>query len=127
MNDKEKKLEILNVQTFASFLFIVSLIVTIILTYNQKQYTLNKKPIFNNKETYIISNANRILVLIIVLMFLYSSYELREISKKKGSNVMLNNLDVFASVLSVIGAIIVLYITANSPVENSLDIENPNI
>ncbi len=127
MNELEEKLKIIDIQLTGSILFIVSLIVTIILTYNQRQYTLHQKPLFNTKQTYIISNLNRILSLTIVLMFLYSSYELREISKQKESNVKLNDLDVFASILSVVSAIIVLYITAKSPVEDSLDIENPNI
>ena len=66
-------------------------------------------------------------VLIVVISFLYTSYEFKKIAEEKGSNVALNELDVFAATLSVISAIIVLYITANSPVEDSLNIENPNI
>lgn len=127
MNKFDQKLKILDLQTIGSILFIVSLIVTIVLTYNQRRYTLHQKPVFSKKETYIISNLNRILVLIIVLIFLYSSYELREIAKKKNSNIKLNDLDLFASFLSVVGACVVLYITAVSPVDDALDIENPNI
>lgn len=127
MNRINDKLKILDLQAIASLLFIVSLIVTIVLTYNQKKYTLHQKPLFSKKETYIISNINRILILIVVLVFLYSSYKLREIAKKKNIDTKLNDLDVFASLLSVIGACIVLYITAVSPIEDALNIENPNI
>lgn len=127
MDKTTDKLKILDLQAIASLLFIVSLITTIVLTYNQSKYTLHQKPLFSKKETYIISNLNRILVLIVVLIFLYSSYKLREIAKQKNSNIKLNDLDVFASALSVVGACIVLYITAISPVEDALAIENPNI
>lgn len=127
MNDYDRKIMVLNIQLIGSSLFIVSLIVTIILTYNQKQYTLHKRPLFSVEQTHLISNINRILVLGIVLAFLYSSYQLREIAKHKNSNVNLNNLDVFAGTLTVISAIIVLYITAKAPVEEALNIENPNI
>lgn len=122
-----KKLNVINIQLIGSSLFILSLIVTIVLTINQKRSTLHQNPIFTTKETYAISNLNRILVLGIVLAFLYSSYELREISIEKESDVGLNDLDVFAAILSVLSGIIALYITAVSPVEDSLDIENPNI
>ena len=88
---------------------------------------MHKKPLFNAKTTYFISNANRLLVLIIVSTFLYISYEQRKLAKSKNSNINLNNLDIFAGTLSVVSAIIVLYITANSPIEDALNIENPNI
>jgi len=127
MNELDKKLKILDIQIIGTVIFIISLIINILLNYNQKEYTLHKKPIFTNKETYIISNFNRIIVLAIVIAFLYTSYQLRELSKRKGGNIKLNNLDLFASFLSVINALIVLYITVNSPIEDSLNIENPNL
>lgn len=127
MRELDEKIKIIDIQLIGSFFFICSLIVTILLTYNQRKYTLHQKPFLTYKQTYVISNLNRILVLIIVLTFLYTSYELREIAIEKESNVELNNLDVFASILSVISAIIVLYITANSSLDDVLDIENPNI
>lgn len=127
MNELDEKLKLLDTQIVGSIFFIVSLLVSILLTLNQRKYTLHQKPLFNAKTTYLISNANRLLVLIIVSTFLYISYKQRELAKIKGSNVNLNNLDVFAGSLSVINAIIVLYITVNSPVEDALNIENPNI
>jgi len=127
MKELEEKLKLLDIQTISSVFFIISLLVSILLTLNQRKYTLHQKPIFSAKATYIISNGNRILVLIIVSIFLYISYEQRKLAQAKDSNVNLNNLDVFAGSLSVISAIIVLYITANSPIEDALNIENPNI
>ena len=127
MREIEEKLNLLDIQIMGTILFIVSLFVSILLNVNQRKYTLHQKPLFSAKTTYLISNFNRLLVLAIALSFLYTSYEFKKIAKEKGSNVALNDLDVFASTLTVVGAIIVLYITANSPVENALDIENPNI
>lgn len=127
MREIEEKLKLLDIQIIGSILFIVSLFVSILLNINQRKYTLHKKPLFNAKTTYLISNFNRILVLAIALSFLYTSYEFKKIAEEKGSNVALNELDVFSSVLTVVGAVIVLYITAKSPVEDALNIENPNI
>lgn len=127
MNNTSDKLKILNIQLIGSYFFIISILISILLTYNQKLYILDKKHLFNYKQTYIISNFNRLLSLAIVIAFLYSSYQLREISKKNDSNVNLNNLDVLAASLSVVGAIIELYITSQSTTEDVLDIENPNI
>ena len=127
MREIEEKIKLLDIQIIGSILFIITLLISITLNYSQRQYTLYRKPLFNAKTTYVISNINRILVLIIVLAFLYTSYEFKKIAEEKDSNVALNELDVFAATLSVISAIIVLYITANSPVEDALNIENPNI
>ncbi|MBE6144970.1 MAG: hypothetical protein E7169_05290 [Firmicutes bacterium] len=126
MREIEEKLKLLDIQIIGSVSFIASIIISIILTYNQRLYTLKQKTIFNRKQTYIISNFNRILVLIIVTSFLYNSYEQKKLAEEKNSNVTLNNLDIVASSLSVVSAIIVLYITAKAPVEDALDIENPN-
>ena len=127
MREIEEKIKLIDIQITGSFIFIITLLVSITLNYSQRNYTLYKKSFFNRKTTYIISNINRILVLIVVISFLYTSYEFKKIAEEKDSNVALNELDVFAATLSVISAIIVLYVTANSPVEDSLNIENPNI
>ena len=127
MREIEEKIKLIDIQIIGSIVFIITLLVSITLNYSQRNFPLYKKPLFNRKTTYIISNINRILVLIVVLAFLYTSYEFKKIAEEKDSNVALNELDLFASILSVISAIIVLYITANSPVEDSLNIENPNI
>lgn len=127
MRNLDEKVKLIDIQLTGSILFVCSLIVTIVLTYNQRQYTLNRKPLFTYKQTYIISTLNRVLVLLIVLSFLYTSYEFREIAIYENSDVELNDLDVFASILTVISAIIVLYITASSSLDTVLDIENPNV
>lgn len=127
MKETEEKLKLLDTQIIGSIFFIITLLVSILLTINQRNYTLNKKPLFNAKTTYVISNANRIVVLCIVITFLYISYKQKKLAEAKDSNVTLNNWDLFAGTLSVISAIIVLYITINSPVEDALNIENPNI
>lgn len=127
MREIEEKIKLIDIQIIGSIVFIITLLVSITLNYSQRNYTLYKRPLFDRKTTYIISNINRIVVLIVVISFLYTSYEFKKIAEEKGSNVALNELDVFAATLSVISAIIVLYITANSPVEDSLNIENPNI
>lgn len=127
MKETEEKIKLLDTQIIGSIFFIGTLVVSILLTINQRNYTLNKKTIFSAKTTYIISNANRIVVLCVVITFLYISYKQKKLAEVKDGNVVLNNLDVFAGTLSVISAIIVLYITINSPVEDALNIENPNI
>ena len=127
MREIEEKLKLLDIQIIGSAVFIVTLFISILLNYNQRRYTLHQKPLFNAKTTYVISNLNRIVVLGVVIAFLYTSYKFKKIAEEKDSNVALNKLDVFAATLSVISAIIVLYITTNSPVEDALNIENPNI
>ena len=127
MRETEEKLKLLDIQIIGTILFIGSLLVSILLNRNQRKYTLKQKPLFNVKTTYLISNLNRILVLGIALSFLYTSYEFKKLAEEKDDNVTLNKLDVLASTLTTIGAVIVLYITANSSVEDALNIENPNI
>ena len=120
--------KIIDIQIVATLLFIVSLTISLVLTYNDKYKTKYDKGFFNNETNYKISVLNRILVVILSFVFLYVNYSNKEIAKNKGQKTKPFQLQIMASELSILAALIVTYVVINSG-EYSLvtSIENPGL
>lgn len=122
INDKETQL--LYIQMYASILFIITTISSVILTYNNikkhefKEYLFNK--CFENKFTI----TNRVIITILVVVFTYINYEFYRISKLKG-NSDIQEKEFFASILALVAGFVLLYTTIKSVSDDNLNI-NPN-
>lgn len=126
--DRTQEIEYLNIQIFISLIVIITVITSIILTYNQKLELQNKKTLFNKRTTHNISYINRLIILITGLIFLYINYKLYQISKKEGEDLKVYYLQIIASILTVIAAAIALYVVSKETEINSVDdVENPII
>lgn len=124
MNKEE---EYINIQLIALIITLISVFISLLLTYNQKLEIKNLETLFSSKNTFKLTKFNRILILILGITFLYVNYNLYKISKKEGENLKPYILQIFASILTVITALITLYVVSLSNKENVSDIENPII
>ena len=128
MKNRQEEISLLNMQLITSIIVIVTVTLSIILTYNQKLNIENKKTIFTKKQTHNISYINRLVILITAIIFLFINYKLYEISKKEGEDLKVYYLQILASILTTIAAIIVLYVVSIEPSGDEIsDIENPVI
>lgn len=108
MNDLNKiRLNIINGQLIALCLFIITLFISILLAYNEKLTLENKKSLFNNNESLRIAIINRIVVVIISLYFVYTSFVEKKINNK-------NNIQIFSAILTLLASIIGLYDLINN-------------
>lgn len=116
----------IELQILLSIFFIFTTIVSIILLYNEDLYLKYKKFILDPKNAYIIASINRIVILIILILFLYANYVDKNIDIIEHKDLKADNLQILSSILTIISAIIVLYVTLeyfNSNINSSL--ENP--
>ena len=128
MKDKNEEIKQINIQIITLLILIVTTTISLLLTYNQKLSLQNKKTIFNKKQTYKISYINRLIILIATIIFLIINYKLYQISKKEGEDLLVYYLQITASILTVIAALIVFYVVSIKPSGNEIsDIENPII
>ena len=82
----------------------------------------------NKKQTQKLSTFNRTLILIIVIVFLVINYILYKISKEEGEDLKPYNLQLIASILTVIASGIALYVVLQEREgEQIVDVENPVI
>ena len=127
MNNKEE-INILNIQLITSLIVIITVAVSLLLTYNQKLNLQNKKTIFTKKQTHNVSYINRLIILITAISFLIINYKLYQISKKEGEDLKVYYLQIIASILTTIASIIVFYVVSIEPSGTDIsDIENPVI
>lgn len=127
-NNTKREITAINIQIFVSTVSILTIIISIALLYNQKLELKEKETLFNAKQTQKISEFNRELLLIIAIVFLLVNYELYDISKQERENLTSYKLQIIASYLTIIAALIALYVVRNP--DNSgeiVDVENPII
>ena len=126
MKQKEE-LNAINIQLYTLVIVLVSTIISIITTYNQKLELENKETLFNSKESLKITLFNRKLIVVIALIFFYVNIKLYNISKKEGEDLKPYNLQIIASIFTIISGLIALYVVSLSNTENVGDVENPVI
>lgn len=123
-----EEIKLLDIQIVVSIISIASVIVSIILVYNEKLDLQNKETLFSYNKTYVISLINRIVLVIIAIIFLYINYRLKIISQEEGEEDQPYNLQIISSCLTIIASIIVLYVVASTyNIEEVADVENPII
>lgn len=113
MNDLNKiRLNIINGQLIALFLFIATLFISILLAYNEKLNLENKKKLFKNDNVLKIAIANRIVVVLLGLYFVYTSIIEKEINNK-------NTLQIYSSILALTASVLGLIDLINNYIELS--------
>ncbi len=127
MNTKnEEELKLINGQIIGIIFFIVTLIVSLLLTYNEKLQRENKPPLFTNKKALDIAFLNRLIVVLLGLYFLYTSYKRKNLENNNLNNYI--NLEIIASWLAFLASAIVFYIVFlnyNNPNFDVSEIEEP--
>ena len=123
LNNKEENY--INIQIYALVFSLIGIIISLLLTYNQKLEIQDRDTLFDSKTTFKIAKGNRILFLIIGIVFLYVNYKLYEISKKEGEDLKPYILQIFASILTIAAAIVTFYVVTLSNKGDVSDIENP--
>lgn len=127
---KNEEVKSLDYQIIATILYLGSLILSLLITYDQRQELLNKKRLFTNKQSNNYSIFNRYLVVALSLVFVFVNYRDKNIAKKYGKDLKFLDLQIGASQLSTISALIVLYVVLESQGENYnivTAVENPTL
>lgn len=128
MSNEEKGIIAIYAQIIVSAISVIEIIVSILLLYNEKLEIKGEKTLFNAEQTQKISVFNRTFILVTAIIFLIINYALYKISKEQGENLKPYELQIVASYLTIIAAIITLYIVLNPTNEGQVvDVENPII
>ena len=124
--DKEE-IRNVNIQFYTLFFSLLSIIISIILTYNDKLSTEGKTSFLGKKTNYNLTLFNRILILSIAIAFLYVNYKSYMNAKTKEKKLKSYELQILASLFTLIAASISLYVVSVSTKETLVDLENPVI
>lgn len=128
MSNKEKESLLITIQIISSIVSIGTVIISIILLYNEQLEINNEKPFLDAEAAQKLTTFNRIVILIIFIVFLVINYILYDISKEEGEDLKPYELQIIASYFSLFAASIALYVVLlQRSGEQVVDVENPII
>ena len=128
MSNKEKESLLISIQIISSIVSIGTVIISIILLYNEQLEINNEEPFLDAEAAQKLTTFNRILILIIFIVFLVINYILYDISKEEGEDLKPYKLQIIASYFSLFAASIALYVVLlQRSGEQVVDVENPII
>ena len=133
MNNSSNKKEdaaLVNLNIISSILFIICSIISLAITFDEKGTILKGKKYFSTKQALNISYYNRIAILVAVLISLYVGYKSYVSEDDNTIGKYKSRLLLSTNVLTLIGALIILYVSYLNRQEQSLtisDVENPLI
>lgn len=118
MNNSNKEVQLLYIQLYGSVIFIITIIVSIILTYNSILTKTKNIHIFNHKIVNNINLINRITLTILTIVFTYINYEFYKINKQKNKGNTPNE-ELLASIITLIAAFLLLDATIKNTKTNN--------
>lgn len=125
---REEEIRAIDYQIIGLVITLISTIIAIVLTYNEKLKVQKKKTLFDSKTFLALSYFNRLLILLLAFLFLYINYKLYYLSKEEGEDLTSYELQILASYLTIIAGIIALYVVSLSTYDDGVvSVENPNI
>lgn len=128
MSNREKESLLITIQIISSIVSIGTVIISIILLYNEQLEINNEEPFLDAETAQKLTTFNRILILIIFIVFLVINYILYDISKEEGEDLKPYELQIIASYFSLFAASIALYVVLlQRSGEQVVDVENPII
>lgn len=112
-------------QFLLSLSFIVSIVISLTLTYNEILKRSKRKPLYNSSEETAVLKFNRSLAALISLGFLIINIDDKKVRQTFNTcNEKIMNMQISASTFNLIATLIVLYIAFTADNNN---IENPEL
>lgn len=123
-----EEIDSFSIQLILTALTIGTLLVSMTLTYNEKLKLKNEPLLFTDEESKNLLILSRTLAVFIGIGFLILNFVDREAKKNDGKiNLKFADMQVEASILSLVSAFIVLYVVMNDTDEGIISNENPTL
>lgn len=113
MNNCEKEVKLLYVQMYALIIFIITVFVSVILTYEAIYEKKYGKRFMSKWEENMVALINRMVVTFLIFLFAYISYEFYVINKYKKTGYI-QKRELIASVLTIVSGLILVGTTLES-------------
>ncbi|MFV0249689.1 MAG: hypothetical protein ACK5HP_01435 [Bacilli bacterium] len=128
MNIQKYEEQLFDLQMTLTVIFIITVLVSLSLTYNEKLVLKKECPIYSPETFNKIAITNRVVVLCLTLLYLYINYENKQVAVYKNEDTTPFNLQLASGGLTTLAAIITLYVVITYSDYNLVPIsENPEI
>lgn len=122
---EEYELKLLYISEIASIVFVVISLLSIFLTHHDIKVLKKEKTLITDDQAYNISYFNRVIIIIILIIFLYITDESRKIAIYKGKDSKPFKYQEIASILTFIASLFVLYSLKIGKRDPLSQVENP--
>lgn len=122
---EEYEIKLLYISEIASIIFIVISLLSIFLTHHDIKVLKKEKTLITDEQAYNISYFNRVIIIIILIIFLYITDESRKIAIYKGKDSKPFKYQEIASILTFIASLFVLYSLKIGKRDPLSQVENP--
>lgn len=121
-----EEVKLIEVQIILSIILLFTTIISITLSYNAALGIKNEDTIYTDKEATDILLFNRTVMFVVAAIFIYINIRDKEVKEKYNKDEEFADLQIWASVLSLAAALIVLYVGVKSG-SNVVSEENPTV
>ena len=121
----KKELTLVNLEILGSSIFIGTIIISILISYNNKLKLENKMPLFDDKTVREILIINKTVVLIVVILFLCLNYESLKFAEENNRDTSTLKIQLIPSFLALVSSLIILSLVLKKGNNNISRNENP--
>lgn len=121
----KKELTLVNLEILGSSIFIGTIIISILISYNNKLKLENKIPLFDDKTVREILIINKTVVLIVVILFLCLNYESLKFAEENNRDTSTLKIQLIPSFLALVSSLIILSLVLKKGNNNISRNENP--
>ena len=127
--ENNKELDLLNKNIILSLLFIASVILSLLISYNEKLQKEGKRNFFSDADSTKLNLFNRVFAVFLVIGFLIINLDAYRYYKNKKVNVAPFRHQIYASLFTLVSALIALYVVFENLGNNFqvFNVENPNV
>jgi len=127
IEDNSLEIKLLNIQMIASLIFIGTITVNLLLSYNERLRLENKPPLFSNKCQSELSLYNKIIAFILVLTYFGIDIKNVEVANQKNKDTTVLKRDILPAFLAIITSSIILYNAKKNTTNGISEVENPTL
>lgn len=125
--DNVEEIRLINIQMIASLLFIGTIVINTLLSYNERLQLENHSPLFDNDVQRQISLYNKIIILVLALTYFWIDIKNVEVSEKKRKDSTSQKKQIFPAFLAILASLIILYNEKRNTTGGISQIENPTL
>lgn len=125
----EEEVNLITIQLLSSLLFIITTLISTVLTYDLYLKKTKQQPLFTDKIASQIDAVNRTIILALIIILLFVNVEYVDVIKRKGKDTTNSELQVVTAILTLIAGAISLYVAYRQLDEdfNLSDVENTEV
>ena len=127
LQDNREEIRLINIQMIASLLFIGTIVINTLLSYNERLQLENNPTLFNDDVQRKISLYNKIIIFVLALTYFGIDIKNVKVSEEKRKDATSQKRQLLPAFLAILASLIILYNEKRNTTGGISQIENPTL